>query len=293
MHWDDLRVVRAVYQTGSYAAAARRLRVNETTVPRRLARLERDLGVSLFDAIDGRRRATAACERIIELSEPIASQTAKIASMATAPDRPVERRRIAATDSVSTYLIAPYIAGFLNQNRGLAIEFLASTANVDFSRWEADIAIRLGRPERGDFVVSKLMEFDLFFVEPADVTPDECQVCAYPDELEGTPESQFLARRGVSKRARLYCKNLMVNKQLIESGCCAGVLPGYMCSDLVNDERFRFEKLPETRSAWLLIQRHLRDEPTTRAIVDWLRRCARQAGVSPVQLHDKRAGGPA
>lgn len=277
MHWDDLRVVRAVYQTGSYAAAARKLSVNETTVPRRLARLERDLGLSLFNAVDGQWRATPACEQIIELSEPIASQTARIASIASESDRPIERRRITATDSVSTYLIAPYIGEFLVRNSDISIEFLVSTANVDFSRWEADIAVRLKRPEKGDFVVSKLMEFDLYYIEPVELPADQSLVCAYPDDLDATPESQFLAEAGIAQRARVLCKNLLVNKQLIQSGNCAGVLPGYMCRDLVGDQRFRFRKLRETRSAWLLLQRHLKKDPTTRTIVDWLRNCAQEA----------------
>ena len=53
MNWDDLRVVRAVFETGSYAAAAMRLDIDETTVSRRLARLEGDLAVRLFEAQDG------------------------------------------------------------------------------------------------------------------------------------------------------------------------------------------------------------------------------------------------
>ena len=80
MNWDDLRVVRAIYQTGSYAAAARELAINETTVPRRLARLERDLGVRLFDARDGQRRPTAHCEEIVALSASMAGDAERIAA---------------------------------------------------------------------------------------------------------------------------------------------------------------------------------------------------------------------
>lgn len=274
MHWDDLRVVRAVYKTGSYAAAARSLGINETTVPRRLARLERDLGLTLFDAVDGSRRPSAVCERIVALSEPIASQTAKIESIAGDASIPVERRRITATDSVATHLIAPRLAQFLERNPGLSIELLPSTANVDFSRWEADIAIRLKRPEKGDFVVSKLADFELFYVAPAAGTGANGLVCAYPEDLSATPESKYLAETARSHRARLFCKNLLVNERLIRSLSCAGVLPGYMCRDLIDDDRYRCEKLPQTRSAWLLIQRHLRAESTTRRLVEWLRECA-------------------
>ena len=40
---------------------------------------------------------------------------------------------------------------FLADHPGLSLDFLASTENVNFSRWEADIAVRLSRPETGRF----------------------------------------------------------------------------------------------------------------------------------------------
>src|SRR4051812_26060695 len=48
MSWDDLRVFLAVQRTGSHGAAARALRVDPTTVGRRVGALERELGVRLF-----------------------------------------------------------------------------------------------------------------------------------------------------------------------------------------------------------------------------------------------------
>lgn len=274
MHWDDIRIVRAVYQAGSYAGAARRLGVNPTTVPRRLARLEKRLGVTLFEAVDGLRRPTDACERIIALSETMASQAEKIANFADDVAPQLERRRIAATDSVSVYLLAPRLAQFLGQNPDISLEFSVSTENVDFSRWEADIAIRLRRPEKGDFVVSKLMDFDLFLIEPANgVKSDGGIVCAYPDSLSETPESRFLANAGLSRQARCVSKNAVLLKALIQQGGI-GILPSYMCAGLLADRGFRFSKLSERRSAWLLVQSHLRNDQTTRRVIDWIRSCA-------------------
>jgi len=46
---DDLRLVAAVAATGSIGAAARRLRISQPSASQRLARLERRVGVPLFD----------------------------------------------------------------------------------------------------------------------------------------------------------------------------------------------------------------------------------------------------
>ncbi|WP_084115677.1 helix-turn-helix domain-containing protein [Paracoccus sphaerophysae] len=44
MNWDDLRVVSAIYKAGSFARAAQALHLDETTIGRRLARIEAALG---------------------------------------------------------------------------------------------------------------------------------------------------------------------------------------------------------------------------------------------------------
>ena len=50
---------------------------------------------------------------------------------------------------------------------GLTLQFLTSSENVKFSRWEADLAIRLRKPDKGDFAISKLADVRLYFIEPA------------------------------------------------------------------------------------------------------------------------------
>src|SRR5450756_327201 len=71
MNWDDLRIVAAVRDTGTYAGAGAKLRIDETTVGRRLVRIERTLGIRLFEAIDGARKPTRQCEVVLgHVQEP-------------------------------------------------------------------------------------------------------------------------------------------------------------------------------------------------------------------------------
>jgi DNA-binding transcriptional LysR family regulator len=202
MNWDDLRVVRAIYQTGGFAAAAARLRVNETTVARRLARLERDLGARLFEAVDGVRKPTTRCEEIVAFVETMADQAERITLAHHEETGITGRRRIAATDSVAAEVLAPRAGAFLAEHPGLSLDFLASTENVNFSRWEADLAIRMAKPERGDFSISKLADLDLYFFEPADMRTvnNNVVICAYPDDLAQMPEWQYIKNAGLKAR---------------------------------------------------------------------------------------------
>ena len=81
MNWDDLRIVAAVREGGTYAAASQRLRIDETTVGRRLSRIEHALGVRLFEAVDGLRRPTAQCEQLMSHVQAMAGHVAEISRL--------------------------------------------------------------------------------------------------------------------------------------------------------------------------------------------------------------------
>src|ERR1700704_540233 len=188
MNWDDLRIIAAVRDEGTYAGASARLKIDETTVGRRLGRIQRTLGLRLFEA----------------------AHVAEIDRIGENLPGPVGRLRIASTNAVAAEVLSPRAGPFLVQNPGLTLQFLTSSENVKFSRWEADLAIRLRKPDKGDFAISKLAEVRLFFFEPAASSDVEPVVCSYPDELDLIPESQFLKAKGLHSRARCVTDNIRV-----------------------------------------------------------------------------------
>src|SRR4051812_43868363 len=136
MNWDDLRVIAAVREEGSYAGASARLRVDETTVARRLARVERALGVRLFEAVDGARRPTRHCEAVLAHVQAMAGHAAEIDKIGDVSPGPVGRFRVASTNAVAEDILSPRLSAFLLHNPGIALQLLVSSENVRFSRWE-------------------------------------------------------------------------------------------------------------------------------------------------------------
>jgi DNA-binding transcriptional LysR family regulator len=279
MNWDDLRIIAAVRDEGSYAGASARLRIDETTVGRRLARIQRDLGVPLFDAVDGVRRPTRHCEAVLEHVGAIAAHVAAIDHLSESQPGPVGHLRIASTNAVAEELLAPHAAAFLRDNPGLTLQFLTSSGNVKFSRWQADLAIRLRKPEKGDFAISKLGEIRLYFFEPADRSGGEPVACVYPEELDGIPEAQFLRAKRL-KNVRCITDNIRIIRTMIQSRQAVGVLPEPSCGALLADRDLRATLLPKRRDAWLLVQNHLKRDPATRLTIAWIRHCFRDLSRS-------------
>ena len=273
MNWDDLRILIAIRDEGSYARAGARLRIDETTIARRLARLQSSLGARLFDAIDGARQPTAYCKSVLEHAEQIERQVAAITSIGTNCSGVCGRIRIATTPSIADEVLAPRAGVLLRENPGLTLQFLASGVNVNFSRWEADLAVRLGRPTKGDFSITKLAQVRLFYFEPANSTHELSDhiVCAYPTDLDATAESRFLALRGIKEQARLITESPATIRELIQSSNACGILPEYACRSLLEDSRFHAEQLPQRREVWLLVQTHLKRDAVARRTIEWLR----------------------
>lgn len=267
MHWDDLRVASAILRSGSYAGAAQQLGLNETTVSRRLARLESDLGFKIFDTADGMRKPTEAGRGVLEVAQRMKKETEQLASQAS--ELPVVRRRIAAVEAMVTHYLAPRVSTLIAENPHLRIEMLLSTELASFSRWETDIALRLIRPERGNFVMRKLTDFEWVLIRPADREP--CFVTGYTAQHVNKDERKMLRSRLGSKPLPMIVVNGMSpTKRMLLGGDGVGFLPDFMCGDILDAPHLRLEPLGLTRPIWLLVQEHLRDDPDTRIVTDWL-----------------------
>src|SRR2546423_15699265 len=71
LQWDDVRVFLAVRRGGSLSAAARSLKINQTTVGRRLRALETAAGARLFDRLPDGFHPTPAGESLTRRAERV------------------------------------------------------------------------------------------------------------------------------------------------------------------------------------------------------------------------------
>jgi DNA-binding transcriptional LysR family regulator len=209
---------------------------------------------------------------VLEHVGAMAAHVAAIDRIKESQPGPVGRLRVASTNAVAEELLAPHASAFLRDHPGLTLEFLTSSGNVKFSRWQADLAIRLRKPEKGDFTISKLGDVRLYFFEPADRAGGEPVACVYPDELDAIPEAQFLRAKRL-KNVRCVTDNVRIIRTMIQSHQAIGVLPEHSCGDLLADRSLRATLLPKRRDVWLLVQNHLKRDPATRVTIDWVRAC--------------------
>ncbi|HVE05938.1 MAG TPA: LysR family transcriptional regulator [Paraburkholderia sp.] len=143
VNWDDLRIVKAIGESGSLVAAATALALNHSTVSRRLALVEQTLGAVLFD----RRRTgyvpTGAGADIIALAERVEKDILSVARRVSGPAQSFKGDlRITTSDALLLDFLTPIIADFQIRNPSVRIEMIVSNKALNLARGESDIAFR-------------------------------------------------------------------------------------------------------------------------------------------------------
>lgn len=146
--WDDLRILLALMRAGSFSGAGRSLGLNETTITRRLDRLEASLGTQILNRKRGALSLTEAGETLLAHAERAEREVLSAMDHISGQDAVIAGRvRITAVPVLINRVLARALPALLKAHPALEIDLLSEPRNLTLSRRETDIAIRLSRPE--------------------------------------------------------------------------------------------------------------------------------------------------
>jgi molybdate transport repressor ModE-like protein len=141
--WDDFRYVKAIADTGSLNGAAQSLGVNHSTMFRRLAQIEQQLGSRLFERRRGGYVLTTCGEEMVRLAERFGGDIAAFERKITGQDlRPSGELRITTNDMVMLHILADVLVGFRRAFPEIVLDIVVSNAMLNLSRRDADVAVR-------------------------------------------------------------------------------------------------------------------------------------------------------
>lgn len=158
LDWDLVRVFLAVARAGQLAEGSARLGLDTSTVSRRLDRLERALGAALFERTREGSLLTPLGESLLPGAEEMERGFGDLGAALSAEVAEAEGVvRLTAPPGLLEYFVVPILQPFLARHPKVRLELDASVAYADLTRKEADIALRVRRPERGDLVSRRLV----------------------------------------------------------------------------------------------------------------------------------------
>ncbi len=157
LDWDDLRFFLAIARTGSLTAAARELRVTQSTVGRRLASLESSLGARLLHRTPEGYVLTLAGEAILGQAERVEAEALSVERAVGGRDAQLEGIvRVAAVETLASHVLAPCFCALQSRSPEIVIELLADVRQLSLAMREADVAVRLSRFEQHDLIARRI-----------------------------------------------------------------------------------------------------------------------------------------
>jgi DNA-binding transcriptional LysR family regulator len=266
--WDGLRIFLALSRARTLAAAARKLGIDETTVARRVARLEKEMGASLLERAPGRVALTGAGEAVRASAEEMESAALTAERRALGADRQLSGRvRVTAPEIIGRYFVLPALQAIHVRHPGIAIELISTIARLDVTRREADVAIRTARPTEPGLVVRKLARMAVApYIRRGRKTRAQLAAVSYADGVR-------LPGRNVEDRVpsvALRTNSIATVLEAVRLGWGAGDLPCFVGDATPELERAFPGEKPDSLDVWLIVHSDVQRTSRVRTLVDEL-----------------------
>jgi DNA-binding transcriptional LysR family regulator len=235
--WNDLQYVLAVARLGSFLKGAKLLETNQSTVARRIQRLENALGTKIFDRHAHGMELTPSGQILFDKAVAMESITREIDAQLTGLDtEPMGTVRISVTEGLGYLWLTPVIAEFCELYPDIDIEVLTNRDSTDLLARESDIAITLDRPTGPRLVVSRVAQVKLgFFLSqnyaakfgvPRSVAELATHgFCDYTPYHGSAAVNSWLESFTVGQRVRFRTNSASVYLAAIRNGVGIGLLP--------------------------------------------------------------------
>jgi DNA-binding transcriptional LysR family regulator len=277
LDWGHLRFFLALARTGSLSRAAKALGVDRNTVARRVAALEEELHVQLYERGPQGWIRTAAGEELAALASRVEEDVLAMARHADARDTEVKGTvRLTAASHVAARLLAPAVPALRERHPHLVLEIAVDQRPFDLTRREADLAVRMGRPRDSSLVTRKLSDVAFcLYASPAylgrrravDLAKDA--FVGFDESLASAPQERWLGRVAPERRVVFRCNSTAALEAAAGAALGVAVLPCFVADR--DPALVRLEgPEPPPHELWLLVHGDLRRTPRVRAVIEWL-----------------------
>lgn len=290
MNWDDLRVFLAVARAGRVTAAARALGVEHTTVSRRLAAFERELGVALFYRTASGHRLTPEGESILSSAEAMERAAVGVGPRARERAGKIAGRvRIALVDELASHWLAPLLPAFRARYPEVDLQLLVGIQPLDLSRGEAELAIRSPRPRQPGLAGVRLARAPVGLYASRGWLGSRRLRIDGVEAARGQPLLVYLPEFHALQNAAWFQPVLAVSKVVLSTnsshtllaaaraGAGIAVVPRFMTRGY--DELVSVSDDVAAGELWLVSHPEFRREPQVRATAEFLRRAVGPNGV--------------
>jgi len=278
--WDDLRFMLAVRRHGSLGRAAKALALNKSTISRRVAALEAELGVSLMQRNQQGYELTAAGEAVTQAAERMDQIANELIASVGDADR-VAKGVVSVTVPAwfAQHVIIPALGDFREMHPGLDVHLMTTDDVVDLSRREVDIALRNARPTQQSLIVRKAGPIAFAMYAARDYITrlgmptcredlERHQLIGYRDAVAYVAAYRWTNE--LSHRVSFRAADATSMLEAVSTGLGIGVLPCFLTTGMTNVVCVDTIGPPEPETIWLVTHPDTVGVERVRVVDDWL-----------------------
>jgi len=282
LDWNDLRFFIAVAREGSTLAAGRELRTSQTTVARRIAALERSLGVTLFEKRQSGYALTPAGEQLLVQAGEVERSAEAFTAAAAANARDTSGTvKITMEEIFATTLVAPWLREFHDEHPDIRIQLDTSGGIRDLGAGEADVALRSTSKAQPAGVVGRMLCKDDWTLYCSRAYADRHGV---PQTVEDLRKHPFIGGGGGNlwRAYEAWLQSLDLENSVamhhdssvgllssVRAGVGIAVLPCIVADSDPDLIRCIPPRTEHGRVLWLVTHDRVRHTPRVRAVIDF------------------------
>ncbi len=279
---DHIRTFAAVARYGSLSAAARSLGLTQPTVGRHIDLLESELKAILFARRREGMTLTDKGAALVDEAEEMLTAAAGFTRRAYGLDEDNSGSLRLSVNEVIGVLVFPHILPeFMERHSEIQVELVVTNAPANLHRRDADIAIRMFRPQQNDLIARKVCELPLGIYAhqrylnrhaPPETLGDlrNHQMIGYDRETGIIDATIALGSAFTVEDFAFRTDNLLAQFEAIRSGVGIGLTHQGLAEKWKGVKRLLPELAIPPLELWLACHRDVRHNPRVRLMMEYL-----------------------
>lgn len=285
-NWNDLRIFLEVARAGSFSGGARNLKLDVSTVSRRITYLEQCVNTSLFERDSAGLKITPNGNALVERVQSMevhALAATNVAGLQGHASQPVGVVRIGTMEGIASFYLAEKFVRFRDAFPRLSLELVTSAHHVHVSHREADLFLSFFPPDGKGLEVAPIGQFCLYlYGSPAYLAArsmpvreqdlNEHDFVSYIEDLIQLNAVRWLSEAVPAPRTVFHSSSMVAQMYHAAGGGGLVLLPEFMHAERTGMVRVMPQTVWVARTVWLTVHNDLQYMPRIKATVAFLKK---------------------
>lgn len=281
-NWNDLRIFLEVARCGTLGGAARRLKVDHSTISRHIARLEETINSPVFERDYQGLHITAKGREIVQYVEAMeADAVALTDALGGSHSEPSGAVRVGTMEGIASLYLAGEFGKLKKTYPKISVELVTTTQQMHVNQREADIFLSFFPPDGKALDVVPIGEFPLHlyaspgYLEahgtPTDVADlDQHRFVSYVDDLIQLDTVRWLDELVSNPQLSFRSSSMIAQLFAAVSGAGIVMLPSFSKAERFGLAEILPEKVAVKRTIWMTVHRELQYLPRIKSVTRFL-----------------------